>query len=529
MKISQTSLYQNTIVMNKNVYSDKMNHTNFVQDRFTKQLPTFKGGAQTIEEKILSNPELLKKAAAFLMAGFASLAAKSVLDKKVENEEESAVILTNMFVEMTENQQKSDEQEQKIKELETVLQAKDKELCTKEAEIRLKEKELKDKNYQISLLTSKKESNEVSNDEGGFINVEFPKKRGRLTAEQEELKKTIMLLPSMTEDSANNLMRICDTLINTEPNEKAAKKQKIIMLNEQLQKSGNNRNAINEVIKAFSESEDSYVSDSNSNGANNTDENIFRVEVPTLSSPKILGSIDLENVSKGKITSEVSEIDSARNLSKITIAGSHSTQSCLNKLLNQTLQDAIKLDDGKFVKMLAKVPVNNVSPANVREEIERRKKEGCPYNNITVNDSEEIADLLSTGKFSDLFCLHSAMRLIDRYVDFDNGKVSLEKQCDIIIETLDKAIKQSFKKGLTFKPYKTIFTVPQKDVQGNVTGETEKEYYSSKVFIEPDKLDEEIRNVLGSVKIAVTFSKPDTRYNPKGLKGIISTIFSEGV
>ncbi len=528
MNLSPINLCQNPLTMSRKVINNKPTYFLASNDSFEKQAPTFKGNLQTAKNQILNNPDLLKKCAEFLVAGFASLAGLKIVSDNMgltKEDEQETQRLVDEFTELVGGEIQPQETTDKLNTENAALKQRIQEL---EKELDEKGKELSDKNYQIALMTSQQQN--INTEDFGITRVEFPKKRGRLTAEQNELKQTVLLMPPISKDNAMDLSDIIYFLINSTPDEKEAKKQQIIELNNSLKEAATNQKTINDVIKHFKDIYNQETAESNSledNAENEeTDKTIYRTEVPTLAGPKILGTIDLSRTQNLK---PQTELDDSTKIHKLTIPGTiRSLDQCIRVLLKKTIDTVRNEEDVKFVSLYRKTPVYSpVKEDAVINEIEKQERKGSPYKHLSMENVDKITELLSTGKFSKLFCIHSAMRLIDRYVDF-NSDIPVENQCDIIISKLEKAIKESCKKGLAFKPYSGPFKEYIKDENGNTVDIKEKTFYSTKIFIDTSELSEDIQDVLGTLRIDLTIAEPNSYFRELTNKGIIVTLFSQG-
>ena len=232
-------------------------------------------------------------------------------------------------------------------------------------------------------------------------------------------------------------------------------------------------------------------------------------------SPKVVGKIEL--------TGDNSEVDISgvandKNLYNIKITGTHDLNYYLGILTNATIKKVKEQEEKDYVEIIRNPAVRQVCDKDIIDEIERRARAKSPYENIKKSDATEIVSLINTGMFYEMFNLHSAMRIIDRYVDFDNTQVPLEKQCITVMKTLKTAIKESFKQGVKTEPFVTM--IKDKKTQENIS------FYSSKLYIKPSELSKEIQDVLGTETIAITFGRPKGDHPSKG---IICTLFTEGV
>ena len=150
-----------------------------------------------------------------------------------------------------------------------------------------------------------------------------------------------------------------------------------------------------------------------------------------------------------------------------------------------------------------------VFPSDVLDELSKNS-----YRNINKKNIEEIADSINADpRFHKMFTLHAAMRLIDRFADFDSD-VTIEKQCHDIIDTLEHVLQKSFKNGTEVRKYKD---------KGGFIG--------ARLFFPEESYDEAAEKIFGSYQfgLGVCEYQPTQVYFDKRIKQpLICTIFIKG-
>ena len=151
-----------------------------------------------------------------------------------------------------------------------------------------------------------------------------------------------------------------------------------------------------------------------------------------------------------------------------------------------------------------------VKPDEVLKELSQ-----YPYKNINNKNIGEITNSINADpRFHKMFTLHAAMRLIDRFTDFDSD-IPIEEQCHNILDSLEHVLKKSFKNGLEVRKYE--------DKHG---------YIGARLFISEDTYDDKARKIFGSYpfKLGICEHQPRSDYYDKRLKQpLICTIFANGI
>ena len=167
---------------------------------------------------------------------------------------------------------------------------------------------------------------------------------------------------------------------------------------------------------------------------------------------------------------------------------------------------------------LYNVPIpNRVRKSDVEKEIKKMGNPEEKYENITTADYQEIVDTINEDpRYKDLFDIHSALRLIDRFVDLESVNEGIDVQSKKILDKLFNLLEQAYKDGLTVSVYK--------DKQSG--------YMGPSIILKAENFDSEALEIFGSVDIVLGISE---RQNGKTYIGvdnnkkeaIISTIYKK--
>ena len=127
-----------------------------------------------------------------------------------------------------------------------------------------------------------------------------------------------------------------------------------------------------------------------------------------------------------------------------------------------------------------------------------------------------MVDLINEDpRYNDLFDIHSALRLIDRFVNLNSYDAGIEVQSKRILDKLFDMIEKAYKEGLYIDVYK----------------EKKSGLMGLSITLEAKNFDQEAIDIFGSNDITIGLSE---RQNGKSYKGvensrkeaIISTIYS---
>lgn len=561
-------------------------------DTFERSTSTvsFKGGqtkvaqtaAKTLAESakdVLNNSEMLAKFGAFAAAAFAGLA--SLAAGKSDETTQVAETLLDAF-------NKAEQASIPSQEINSEIKNKD----IDDDEIRVITPEYKEvvETTQEESLTEIQE-NIVSinvNENTDFVKVGFPKKHGRFSQEQIQLKNLVENY-ELPEDSANKLFELCEVAIKSKENTLEKYGFDTLFLTKQLPLHSETledcENFINNLYEQYKNPNTKVESETSPSTANieatsNTQEissELDEVYVPqgeqeVRVGTKVVGKIDVtgyksykqkceekvalaEAKAKEKIevsseTTKVENVETENNVRKSKRARFTKTnpkedfintnietvddnREILHFKIPGTLEPNVKnnltrlllrfedylTENGKVrVKWMHRSPLSEkVLVDDIKQEILFRQGGDCPYRNITIEDAEDLAELIDGDyRFKELFTLHSALRLIDRFVNFDSD-VPLEEQCSYAITKLYNALQKAMSNGVDIEVFE--------DFKHNA--------FAGRMVIEPDKnTNPEAFDIAGSYPIKITIC--ENQDDPSGYQinrklPLISTIFSKGL
>lgn len=385
---------------------------------------------------------------------------------------------------------------------------------------------------------------------------EFPKKKaGILSKAQKELKEIAIGLP-LSVVSGQKLEQICKELLKNGSHPVEGKivdnKDLIVDLNNKLISS--DKENLDEIIDEFYKkcelvSEDAEIS----GNTENPKVEIYETEKVVLAQPKVLGKIDLSdkdtNKRRFKPASSAQEDTDAQSLKRTgkrprIVSNTENPQSSRRvdsemELMNDKTKASIFRIPGtvdkdvminlrhllvQFERQVEKENANlryqnnrslgwNVSEQDVLAELS--VPNDSPYKNINNSNAFEIANAINSDlRFHEMFTMHAAMRLIDRFADF-NSEVPIDEQCHKILDKLTDVLQKSFKEGIEVRRYKD---------PANRIG--------LRLSISEDVYDEDAKAIFGSYpfRLGMCENQPDLNfYNKRFKKPLICTIFTKGI
>ena len=494
MKIQPTNIVQNYNLL-KTSNNDKRQFK-----------PCFKGGQTDVYTKILSNPDLSQKFMELVGKGVAAAAAAllgaAVFKEASSREKVDEILDTNVDI----YKKKLEEAERKIDEYKT-------------KNIQLEQ--------EIEALKASQNAPELSvGKETTYI--EFPKKRGKLSHSIEELKETIKIVPVETA-FAEKLVAICQILMNKGTqnvdgqemdNNEIAK-----TLSDELRKAENTSDVIDKYFSKLFPEIDTETEASKT----------LMPDTPVLNGPNVVGKIDTGIIEKGRrprIPSKVPEFTAQEGDTEAFIfkipAGIFDKNIAKNvgllikhfekNLYNQYKEEVKTAGDGEKIekprwKYNASLPPRILAD-DVCNEIKKHntKDSNSKYKNIAVIDPEVIAEIINSDpRYHEMFTIHSALRLIDRYIDFDSD-VDVELQSKNILDKLYEIIQNAFKGGASVETYFA-----------------DKNFVAPRLVIPAKTFDEEAKEIFGTLDLKITFCEKQifSGYIPSFEKsGLICTIYS---
>lgn len=520
--------------------------------------PGFKGAPQNIYKKILETPELAQKLMSLMAMGTAFLVAKSA-EESIEKEGEKDLNLANIFGAIpTDTQAKNidTEKEELIKENQRLKEENqqykamlEKNPAQKAAPAETVEKAAveampeieSDAQEDASIITEAKEeeaaviATEVKEEakaplpERNF-KITFPTKIGKYSEQQMELKTLVESL-RLTEESGMKLTEICKILIDnslsTNPKAGLYKQYTKDLLNDLSNSTSDSKT--DEIINKYKE----IIEKDIKSNAEPSEEQDSTKEVST-KGLTVLGKIDLNEPVEGRFTqlkfgkpeedysktSRFNIIDESTGKMEFQIPGTIDPNLKRNlKRLLLRMQDAIMAQQDGKGKWMFRSPISTtVFAEDALSELKRHSKKTDPwrYKNINNTNILEVIDVLnSDDRFQELFTLHSAMRLIDRFVDF-NSEVSLEEQCKHILDEFKNIMQASFKKKLEVDAYE--------DSKNHAIG--------FRLTINPEVYSESAKDIFGTYPLTIAICEdnlPPPNYNKKRKLPLICTIFPQGI
>lgn len=384
---------------------------------------------------------------------------------------------------------------------------------------------------------------------------EFPKKKaGILSKAQKELKEITMGLP-LGVVSGQKLEQICKELLQNGSHpvegEIVDNKDLIVDLNNRLISS--DKENLDQIIDEFYKKCELVSKDAEISGnTENPKVEIYETEKVVLTPPKVLGKIELSDKDANKrrfkpasSAQEDTDVQSPKRTGKRPriVRNAENSRSPERvdsemELMNDKTKVSIFRIPGTvdknvmvnlrhlLVKFERQVEKENINPRYqhsrslgqvFNEDIlaELSAPNDSPYKNINKNNAVEIADAINSDpRFCEMFTLHAAMRLIDRFADF-NSDVPVESQCHMILDKLTDVLQKSFKEGIEVRRYKD---------PANRIG--------LRLSISEDVYDEEAKAIFGSYpfRLGMCENQPNPNFYSKYSKQpLICTIFTKGI
>lgn len=514
MKIFQSNLFQNPIIEKKQVIPYRNYGIQQIQqDTFIKTTPiSFKAG-ENIYAQILKSPQKTEQYIKLMERVVAGLIAAAGIEAVTANENTSdnGGFLGNILGMFGQNKNNAQEIElNKYKEENEKLRQENETLKEKLNANSAEEVEQK----ETTLLSSK-------------LNISFPKKRGRLTQNQQNLKLTVEQM-EFSDETAEKMLAICSELLTKKfhkiDNQMKTNDEIIKSFNEELQLSKDSdcktKYIINKylyICELFPKEEKDHSIESDSSF----------ISLPKLEGTRVLGKIDLPETKKSEKISDIIVRDTNGNIISVYFkkSGTPSEYSATQldeilryfvKTIYNDYKDKEKQNPGlEKPKWLYNIPL----PKSIRKlDITKELKEGR-YERIKDKHIQEIVEVINEDpRYSDLFDIHSALRLIDRYVKFNSVDTGIDVQSKKILDKLFEMIEQGYKDGI----YVDVYV----DKKSGFTGPS--------ITLKAENFDEEALELFGSADIVLGISERQKGKVYRGVdnnkkEAIISTIYPEGM
>lgn len=507
---------QNKFVKNKQCekYSVVNSSDIFVK---AQSYPSFRGNLQSAAKKVLEDKNLTQRFAEFMAAGFTTLTAFA-LGNSNEFKEQTDEMVKHFLNQEVPNENLKVENDEHI----------------------------------IETKTDVKQIYDNEKDNEAFIFVNFPKKRGRLSKEEEKLKYIVENL-KLKKDDANKLTEICQAMLEVKDKAKELYNFDIKFLIDHLGKTNEDIEAcaqfINIIYEQYknpilqTEKDESKLNETAADAKSS--ENLYRTEgeMRPQKGVTVVGKIKLQATAPGKNTnaqklnsndSIISNIDTVNDSYDIRFPGTiHETDvnRLLTKILldfedrfkskmaNEEVDNDVKSGNVKVAKKVKFLTSRTISNFRLEKAIIKEIKNHPDYRNISPEDVETLKDVIcSEPRLRTNFNLHAALRFIDRTVDFNDNTDIVEqvtKNLDLFFKGLCKAMSQ----GVKIEAYDTIF----KD------GAT---CYGPRIIIEPDKIkNPELFDFAGSTPLIIGLCKNNNfrEYGVNKKTSLINTIFFKGM
>lgn len=159
----------------------------------------------------------------------------------------------------------------------------------------------------------------------------------------------------------------------------------------------------------------------------------------------------------------------------------------------------------------------------IKDEIGRIKDSDSetPYKNITrYSNPDELAEIISSdNRYNESFDIHSALRLIDRFVDFNRQDISLEDQSKMILDKLFYMIRD-YCTGK--KDPNGILLKVHTNEHGKARGQK-----SAEIVLKASDFDKEAIDIFGTSDITLSLCQGHIgdRFDASSKNALISTIY----
>ena len=498
-------LQANPVNLSQNRYQTECKQANYPISLPNRVSPSFRQAGAEPLNKMLENKDMQKLIAIATAAATAAVTSVLATFKTEEQGVQQA------------GQNSAIEQESIIAKLQEKLKQDDEIIQKLNARIEELEK-------SIGITTTSSDTTkeaDINNSQDGTFSVQFPKKRGRLPKQKEELRKLVTAL-SLSENSAKLLSDMCKKLVEN---------QTILINREEV----DTNDLTNELISELKNSKDANTTDKVINDFNSKLNSHKRPRFRVSTSDANTGT-DTENRTtnfsngcaeghyKYALPGTPSE-DAEENLRAILIEFEQKTMLEFKKHMNNLEPGAEKPIQPRWMTNQAMGKIKDtdiIEEINSVKEENRKKKSILPDDNIhdykninKYNVGEVEAAVTQDRRFSYYFTIHGALRFVDRFVNFKSD-VPISEQCSFALDKLDEIIQNAIKEEINVETY--VFK----------NEKTHRKYYSIRLTIDPKYFDEDTKKIFGThpLKIGICENQPDrTYYNKHNKSAVIHTIF----
>ena len=449
-----------------------------------------------------------------MAAGAAALiTAANIETSPEEGKTDNGNVFTNIFSGLLKQNNNQSNEIDKYKEENEKLKKENEELKTKLAD-KTESTEQTKNNTEIECVPDNK-----------FM---FPKKRGRLSGNQQELKsvtETLDLSPTAKE----KLLLICQELLIKNSHIVDGKEKDNDEINKdfanELSNSKNNQEQTENIINKYyilcnleSEPEKS-AEDLNKVGKNNN----VKYGAPKIAGPKVVGKIVLPQK-----PSELIIRDKDGNIESLFYRKTGTPSEYYAEQLDEMLRFFIKTIYNDYKerakqnpelvkpKWLFNIPLpKSIRKQDVAAEVKKQAKRNEGYKYIKEEHFKEIVTVINEDpRYNDLFDIHSALRLTDRFVNVNSDSEGIDIQSKRVLNKLFEMIEQAYKNGTYINAYT--------DKETGLIG--------ASITLKAENFDSEAVKIFGPTDIVIGISE---RQNGKMYRGvdnsrkeaIISTIY----
>lgn len=526
--IQQNNQVKNYLVSNNSLDRFESNNSN--------SKPTFKANPLALQktaQKILNTPELSQKFAGFLAAGFSALVGLAIGKELNPSDDKDLNTAGNLAEIFTKLQAKEEEKE-----------------VSAEQNLDVEKVESSEKTDETDFIDSIEDDEiRVLGKKDELAKVNFPKRRGRLTKHQTELKKMVENL-ELKKEFADKLSELCEVAVCSKEDTLAKygfdTESLVIQSLQVLDKPEQFEAFINSTYEQYKnptpeirpsqtvEQSKIEATDDNIEVLNgikigsipaekveHTRKHIKRaekVEIPNETEP-IQKPVRLYTSKTATERDYAKAIDKENGIFYFKIPGTVNgdVKEHLTHLLLKFQRVMCEQKD-EHTKWTFKRPMyKNVLRDDVIQEITYHKNGTSRYKNLELTDADSIAEMINQEeRFYELFDLHSTLRLIDRYVNF-SSEIPIQEQCKNVLDKLFIAIQKALSNGVKVETYQ----------------DSKHNSYAARIVIEPDKeQNPEAYEIGGTFPLKITICEKQSDpsyYNKYNKTPIISTIFSKGL
>ena len=148
------------------------------------------------------------------------------------------------------------------------------------------------------------------------------------------------------------------------------------------------------------------------------------------------------------------------------------------------------------------------------------------YRRINENNAHIAADIISSdSRYSELFSIHSALRLIDRYVDLSGAEMTPQEYSKKVLDVLINIIQETFMRGVDIEINEVVPKNPEQPSK-------QRKYSAPSMTINPKDYGKDAVDIFGTAPLQIIFCEyqPDPKYYDASYnQGLICTIFSRSV